>query len=167
MLVRPTALSGPGAQPGGQAARIGATLCYAASTVYIRRFVSRPPLEMATGSMIAGTGFAGGLALVSGADIWSVPAAVPAIGAILCPGLFCTACANLIYFYLVPRPGATRMSQVNFAVPVGGAMLGFILLGEALTPQADRSAGPDHRVGLSGHDKSHPDKKHPPHPRTP
>ncbi|MEP0278252.1 MAG: EamA family transporter, partial [Nitratireductor sp.] len=40
-----------------------------------------------------------------------------------------------IYFFLVPRLGATRMSQVNFAVPAGGALLGVLLLGEAMTLQ--------------------------------
>jgi len=44
-------------------------------------------------------------------------------------------CANLIYFFLVPRLGAARMSQVNFAVPVGGAMLGVVLLNETMTFQ--------------------------------
>lgn len=135
ILVGPTALSGLGAQLGGQAAIIGATFCYAASTVYIRRWVSRPPLEMATGSMIVGTLFIGLYVLISGADIYAIKPTMSSLGTILYLGLFSTACANLIYFYLVPRLGATRMSQVNFAVPVGGTILGFLILGEALTLQ--------------------------------
>ncbi|NOR64226.1 MAG: EamA family transporter [Rhodobacteraceae bacterium] len=57
------------------------------------------------------------------------------LGAILYLGLLSTACANLVFFHLVPRLGATRMAQINFAVPVGGALLGVVLLGEALTGQ--------------------------------
>ncbi|NNJ74079.1 MAG: DMT family transporter [Anderseniella sp.] len=135
VLVGPAALAGLGDQLEGQSAIIGATFCYAASTVYIRRFVSRPPLEMATGSMIVGTIFICTVVLLSGADVSSIEPTLPSLGALIYLGVFSTAFANLTYFYLVPRLGATRMSQVNFAVPVGGAVLGFLILGEALTTQ--------------------------------
>ncbi|MEO9612332.1 MAG: DMT family transporter [Nitratireductor sp.] len=135
VLVGPTALTGLGTQLAGQLAIIGATLCYALSTVYIRRFVQRPALEMAAGSMIVGTLFMVGVVLATGADLTTVEPTVTSLGAIIYLGLFSTACANLIYFFLVPRLGATRMSQVNFAVPAGGALLGVLLLGEAMTLQ--------------------------------
>lgn len=135
ILVGPTALAGIGEHLIGQLAIVGATLCYAASTVYIRRFVKRPALEMATGSMIVGTLFMTGIVILSDADIGAIEPTMGSLGAILYLGLFSTACANLIYFFLVPRLGATRMSQVNFAVPVGGALLGVLLLNEAMTIQ--------------------------------
>ncbi|MGR3599072.1 MAG: DMT family transporter [Heliomarina sp.] len=135
ILVGPTALAGIGEHLIGQLAIVGATLCYAASTVYIRRFVKRPALEMATGSMIVGTLFVTGIVILSDADIGAIEPTIGSLGAILYLGLFSTACANLIYFFLVPRLGATRMSQVNFAVPVGGALLGVLLLNEAMTFQ--------------------------------
>ena len=56
-----------------------------------------------------------------------------AIAAVIYLGLVSTALATLIYFFLVPRLGATRMSLVNFAVPVGGTLIGAALLGEAVT----------------------------------
>ena len=133
VLVGPAALSGLGAQLGGQAAIIAAAICYAGTTVIVRRFVTRPPLEMAAGSMIVGTVIISAYAAGSGASIGAVSLTLPALGAILYLGLFSTACANLIYFHLVPRLGATRMAHINFAVPVGGALLGVLLLGEALT----------------------------------
>jgi len=132
-LIGPTALAGLGAELSGQLAIVGATLCYAASTVYIRRFVQRPALEMAAGSMISGTILMTGFALWSGADLMAITPTAASLGAIIYLGLFCTAGANFIYFFLVPRLGATRTAQVNFAVPVGGALLGVLLLGEALT----------------------------------
>lgn len=135
VLVGPTALAGIGAQLVGQLSIVGATLCYAASTVYIRRFVNRPALEMAAGSMIVGTLFMSGVVLFSEADVRTIEPTFGSLGAIVYLGLFSTAGANLIYFYLVPRLGATRMSQVNFAVPVGGALLGAVLLNEAITLQ--------------------------------
>jgi len=51
-------------------------------------------------------------------------------------GLFPTALATLIYFYLVPRLGAGRVSQINFVVPLGGTLLGVIFLGESLRANA-------------------------------
>lgn len=135
LLVGPTALVGIGSQLTGQLAIVGATFCYAASTVYIRRFVKRPALEMAAGSMIVGTLFMIGVVVLSGAEVDAIEPTFSSLGAIVYLGLFSTACANLIYFYLVPRLGATRMSQVNFAVPVGGALLGVVLLNETMTVQ--------------------------------
>jgi drug/metabolite transporter (DMT)-like permease len=135
VLVGPAALAGLDVQLGGQLAILAATACYAASTVYIRRAVTRPPLEMAAGSMLVATMIMGCIVAVSDADLSRAEPGASSLCAVLYLGLFSTACANLIYFHLVPRLGATRMSQVNFAVPVGGALLGFALLGEALTAQ--------------------------------
>ena len=133
LLVGPSALSDFGRDVVAKIAIVGATLCYATSTVYIRRFVSRPALEMATGSMFVGTVFMACVVALKGAALTSIEPTFASLGAVLYLGLFSTACANLIYFHLVPRLGATRMSQVNFAVPVGGALLGMLLLGEVLT----------------------------------
>lgn len=135
VLVGPSALAGLGADLGGQLAILGATVCYAVSTIYIRRFVTRPPLEMAAGSMLVATIIMGTVVVLSGGVPGRGDINLSSAGAVIYLGLASTACANLIYFHLVPRLGATRMSQVNFAVPVGGAVLGFLLLGEALTPQ--------------------------------
>lgn len=133
LLVGPAALGGLGAEALGQMAIIGATLCYATSTVYIRRWVTRPPLEMTAGSMLVGTLCIAGAAGLSGADFGGLIATPTAVATILYLGLLSTAAANLIYFHLIPRLGATRIAQVNFAVPVGGALLGVLVLGEAMT----------------------------------
>jgi len=135
LLVGPAALLGLGAQLKGQIAIVGATICYATSTVYIRRFVTRPALEMAAGSMIVGTIFVAGVVAVSGADVARIELTFSSLGAVIYLGLFSTASANLIYFYLVPKLGATPMAQVNFVIPVIGTVLGVLVLGEAMTPQ--------------------------------
>lgn len=108
--VGPGSLSGLGAQACGQAAILGATACYAASTVYLLRVVARPPLETAAES---------------------------SLGAMVYLGLVPTAAANLACFHLMPRLGATRMSRVNFAVPVSGALPRAVLLGEGLAARQD------------------------------
>ncbi|SFU16235.1 Permease of the drug/metabolite transporter (DMT) superfamily [Pseudovibrio denitrificans] len=135
ILVGPGALSGLGVQVTGQFAILAATASYATSTVYIRKYVKRPPLEMAAGSMIVGTVTIGIYAVAAGTDFSAIELTGSSLGAVVYLGVISTACANLIYFYLVPKIGANRMSQVNFAVPVGGAILSVVLLGEAMTPQ--------------------------------
>ncbi|MES0872317.1 DMT family transporter [Pseudovibrio sp. SCP19] len=135
ILVGPGALSGLGVQVAGQFAIIAATASYATSTVYIRKYVKRPPLEMAAGSMIVGTVTIGLYAVATATDFSAIELTSSSLGAVVYLGVISTACANLIYFYLVPKIGANRMSQVNFAVPVGGAILSVVLLGEAMTPQ--------------------------------
>lgn len=133
-LVGPAALSGLGDDLSGQLAIVGATLCYAAGTIYVKAYVKRPAMEMAAGSMLVGAIVACVIATVWGKGITGVDLSPRSIGAIVYLGLFSTAAANLIYFHLVPRLGATRMSQINFAVPVGGSLIGVGLLGETLAP---------------------------------
>jgi len=132
LLVGPSALLGLGSQIVGQIAIVGATLCYATSTVYVRRFVTQPALEMAAGSTLVGTVVIVGAVIATGADVSTIEYSAHSLGAILYLGLVSTAAANLTYFYLVPRLGATRMSLINFAVPVGGAIIGVMFLGEVL-----------------------------------
>ncbi|MFK7792561.1 MAG: DMT family transporter [Devosiaceae bacterium] len=133
LLVGTDALTGLSTTSIGQAAIVGATLCYATSTVYIRRFVKRPALEMAAGSSVVGTIAICLVVVIIGADVSSVDVSPASLGAIVYLGVISTAAANLIYFYLVPRLGATRMSQVNFAVPVGGTIIGIVFLSEIIT----------------------------------
>lgn len=131
LLVGPEALFGLGGNVVGQLAIIAATLCYAVSTVYIKVAVRRPALEMAAGSMLVGAVCVTLAAGLMGKD-WGVPLTMTSAGAVLYLGVVSTAAANLIYFFLVPRLGANKLSQVNFVVPVGGTLIGVLLLGEQL-----------------------------------
>jgi len=133
ILIGPNALSHLGDGFSSQLSIIGATLCYAASTVYIKRFVRRPALEMASGSMLVGTLSIVFVAILMGKNLFDLELTMTSMGVIIYLGLFSTGCANLIYFYLVPRLGATRMSQINFAVPVVGSLIGFAFLDEMVT----------------------------------
>lgn len=137
MLVGPGALSGLGSHLVGQIAIVSAALCYAITTIFVKNHAVRPPLEMATGSMLVGTLCICAATVASFAlgdrAAFSVPSFSSA-AAVVYLGVFSTALATLIYFHLVPRIGATRMSQINFAVPVGGALLGVMLLGETIAP---------------------------------
>lgn len=134
ILVGPGVLSELGSHVIGQLCIILAALCYSSSTIYIKRVSTRPAMEMAAGSMVVGAVSitAATIALGDPAGI-TMPSSASLL-AVVYLGLFPTALATLIYFYLVPHLGANRMSQVNFVVPVGGAVMGVVLLGETLTP---------------------------------
>lgn len=133
LLVGPTVLSGVGAHVKGQFSIVGATLCYAFTTIYVRRYATRPPLEMAAGSMLVGALSITLLTLlIEPVSAYETPS-VKSLTAMVYLGIFPTAVATLIYFFLIPRLGAIRMSQVNFAVPVGGALMGIFILGETIS----------------------------------
>lgn len=132
LLVGPDSLAQLGGDLPAQLSILAAALCYAATTIYVRRFVKRAPLEMAAGSTIVAAGAITAMAVFSGPDPAALELNASAVGTVVYLRLFSTALATLIYFQLVPRLGATRMSQVNFAVPVGGALIGVTVLSETI-----------------------------------
>ena len=66
LLVGPGALTELGGDLPAQLSILAAALCYGVTTIYVRRFVKRPPLEMATGSTIVAAGAMVFLMAVSG-----------------------------------------------------------------------------------------------------
>lgn len=134
LLVGPGALTELGGDLPAQLSILAAALCYGVTTIYVRRFVKRPPLEMAAGSTIVAAGAMLAMMVYWGQGLSAIRPTAASLGAVTYLGLFSTALATLIYFQLVPRLGATRMSQVNFAVPVGGALIGATVLSETIMP---------------------------------
>ena len=134
VLIGPGALQGLGDHVTGQLAVFAAALCYAFTTLFARKYARLPALVMATGSMLIGTVIITITAFIFEAPLQSGLTADRSMLAALYLGLFPTALATLIYFYLVPKIGAARMSQVNFVVPVAGALIGVVALNETLTP---------------------------------
>lgn len=133
VLIGPGALHGLGNHVTGQFAVFAAALCYAFTTLFTRKYARLPALVMAAGSMLIGTFVIVIAAFIFEAPLQSLTLNGSLIAAIYL-GLFPTALATLIYFYLVPRIGAARMSQVNFVVPVAGTLIGVAFLQEAVTP---------------------------------
>ena len=133
LLVGPSALLGIGDNLPGQVAIITAAVCYAVTTLYVRKYVTRPALEMATGSMLVAAIVMTVPVPFIGFEPHTIDLTANAIGSVLYLGIFPTALAYLAYFYLVPRLGATRLAQVNFAIPIGGALLGVFILSEPMT----------------------------------
>lgn len=130
VLVGPDALLGGGGDLLPKVALLGAASCYAGTALLTRRFAYPDAMQMAVASVLAGAVVLSALAFLRPA-----PLAMPPLDASLAAlylGLGPTALAALIYFSLVPRIGARRLQQVNYAVPVIGTVLGVVFLGETL-----------------------------------
>lgn len=134
LLVGVSALSGLGAAVLAQIAVVGGALCYAVTTVFVRRFARLPDPVMAAGAVSAGA-----IVIVPWAFLTDNPLALSpswqSLAAVAVLGVVSTGIAALIYFYLVRVVGAAVFSQVNFITPVLGVVIGIVFLGE--TPNAD------------------------------
>ncbi len=93
---------------------ITAALCYAATTLYIRRYVSIAPLQMVTGTTLVEAMVITTCALIFENPFHHRSPPAISVGAMAYFGVMATATANLLYFYLVPRLGAGCMSQIKF-----------------------------------------------------
>lgn len=130
-LVGPQSLAGLGTELGAQLAVLGGALCYASTTIYTRRRAHMPGPELAAGATGAGTLLLLPLAWLEAAPMSLAPAPM-AWAAMAILGLFATGLATLIYIHLIRTIGASRFSQINYVIPVLGALLGALLLGESL-----------------------------------
>jgi drug/metabolite transporter (DMT)-like permease len=128
ILASPSLGAGASAQIVGILAAIGATLCYAVTLNYARRFKDIDSTVTASASL-------------TGAAIVSVPAALlfsglPVItqaetwGALFGIGVFSTSFSFLLVYWLLPRVGATNISLNTFITPISAILLGVIVLHE-------------------------------------
>ncbi len=129
VLVMPDLVAGRTLRTLPLLALLAAALCYAATALLTRRLAPPEPCQMAVAS------------LLSSAALLAIPAMstfateIPSTASVLATlylAIGPTALAALIFFHLVPRIGARRVQQVNFAVPLIGALLGMTFLHETL-----------------------------------
>lgn len=131
LIVATQSGAGAGGAPLGIAAGLVAAALYGLAASYARRrFLGRPPLEVAAGS-------------VGGASIamlplaaWSWPEINPGAAAwvsALGLGALCTALAYVLYFRLLASVGSARAVTVTFLIPVFGILWGALLLHEPVT----------------------------------
>ncbi|HET8572216.1 MAG TPA: DMT family transporter [Candidatus Limnocylindria bacterium] len=113
-----------------EAALIGATISYAAGTVYARRFVhGLRPMIPALFQVGFGMLVAAALALTFERPL-SFPANASAVLAVVWLGLLGSGSAYLVFFRLLRDWGATRTSLVAYLLPVYGIILGALVLSE-------------------------------------
>jgi len=125
------ALGGLGRDVLAQLALLGGALCYAVTTVFVRRYGNLPGRVMATGAMLAGALLAGLFALVTERP-WTLAPSAASWLALIYLGVLPTAAAALVYFHLIRKVGATMFSQINFVLPALGALWGAVFLGERI-----------------------------------
>jgi drug/metabolite transporter (DMT)-like permease len=68
--------------------------------------------------------------------MWFWPAAMPSAsdwGAVAVLGIFCSALAYIMYFWLIAHAGVIYSMSVTLLIPVFGVLLGAVFLGERLT----------------------------------
>lgn len=117
---------------GAQLAVVGASFCYAGSTVFIRRDLKEiNPFVLAALQLTVSS-----LLMPAAVYLWEWP--VPfrydpgALAALATLGVINTGVAYLLYFYLVTSAGATRTALVAYLIPVFGLFFGVVFLGEPL-----------------------------------
>ena len=137
VLIGPNVLSSIGNEDfAGEIACLSAALSYAFAGIYGRRFKGLNPIKVATGQ-ITGSSLVL-LPLVAFIDRpWALP--VPGIdiwGAMIGIAMLCTVLGYVLYFRILAVAGATNVLLVTFLVPVSALLLGWLVLGESITPRA-------------------------------
>lgn len=118
----------------GQLAVLGAALCYALQTVYVKKMLAAkgiPPLVSATTQVITATVLQ---ALVIPFFPWRTPDfSAGVVVSIVLLGVVGTGLAYLIYFRLIGDIGAANASAVNYLVPVTAVLISLVTLAEPIT----------------------------------
>jgi drug/metabolite transporter (DMT)-like permease len=113
------------------AALLGAALCYAVGGIYAARWVTGvSPVESTIGQQLAA------FVLLLPFTLAAPPHAFPpwpAIGAVVVLAVLGTVVAYLLYFHLISAVGPTQTATVAYLIPLFGAALGVLLLGEPFT----------------------------------
>lgn len=119
----------------GQLACLGATACYGAGFVWVRRFViprGVGPLQIAFGQVVCGLGWS---VLASPVLSWSpVQLDVRVVVGMLALGVLGTGLAFVLNTAVTVGLGATFASTVTYLSPVIGVALGALVLGEDVGP---------------------------------
>ncbi len=136
VLIGPGVLTGLGTAVLAQIAVLLASVSYAFSGVFARRFHDRPVNVAAAGQMVCSTIFMTPLVLIFAPPWTQGPPGWPAVAAVVCLGLFSTALGYLLVFRILRSAGATNFSLVTFLMPVTAILLGALFLGERLSPAA-------------------------------
>ncbi len=135
LLVGLSAVSGLGAKVAAQLAVVSGALCYAITTVFVRRFANLPDVLMAAGAMTTGALSIMPIAFFLESPLATSPSFASMV-AVVVLGVVSTGFAALIYFYLIRTVGAAIFAQVNFLTPAVGVAFGMVFLGEHPGPDA-------------------------------
>lgn len=116
----------------GQAAIVGASICYAFAAIYARRFSNQPAIMTAACSMTMAALIMVPISLVID-EPWAVDASLDAFVSIAVLGVFSTAIAMILYFRLVKTLGAVGVTSGGYLRAGFSVLFGVMFLGELLT----------------------------------
>lgn len=135
-MLGPDLLSGLGHNVPAQCAVLLATLSYAFSGVYGRRFrrLNVEPIVVAGGQLTSAGLLLLPLALIVDRS-WTLPLpSMPVIAALLGLAVLSTSLAYVIFFRVMAAAGS-NVNLVTLLVPVSAILLGVLVLGETLEPR--------------------------------
>jgi drug/metabolite transporter (DMT)-like permease len=132
MIAGANSLAGLGKDAFGQAAIILATVSSAVAAIQGRRFNDVPPELAAAGTLTCGALVLVPLCFVVDAPLHFTPSA-GSIVALLVNAIFATALRSVIYFRLLRTIGSVGTASVSYLKPAIAVLIGFTLMGEALT----------------------------------
>lgn len=128
ILASPSLLANSSAQLWAIGACLLATLCYALTLNYARRFAKVDSVTVAASSLTAAALVTIPVAfLAEGTPVITLPETWAALLAI---GLLSSSFAFLLLYWLLPRVGATNMSLNTYITPISAILLGVIVLHE-------------------------------------
>jgi drug/metabolite transporter (DMT)-like permease len=118
----------------GQLAVIVSSLCYALATSFVRRYLrDEDPIVLTAGQTATASLWLLPLVLLTEHPINVFQVSFSSAFSALWLGLVGTGFAYLLYFKLLARVGATRVTLVTYIVPIVGVILGAVFLRESIT----------------------------------
>lgn len=132
ILASPSFGEGASAQVVGLLAALTATICYALTLNYARRFKNVDSTVTASASL---TGAA--LVMIPIALLFSGVPVITRIetwGSLFGIAVFSTSFSFLLVYWLLPRVGATNISLNTFITPISAILLGVLILHERFSP---------------------------------
>ena len=135
IMIGPPALLGIGADVLAQCAVLGASVSYAFSAVFARRFkaMDLQPSVLAVGMLTMSSLCLAPVAIFFDRPFTLNAPGISSIAAAAGVALLSTALAYILYFRIVAAAGATNLLLVTFLIPVSAILLGVNFLGESLS----------------------------------
>ena len=118
-----------------QLAIIAASLCYAINAIISKLILGLPRFAVSTAVLIAPAIVMLPFVLVFDQP-WQLELSSASYWSLLALGIFPTGLGLLMVFTILERQGAGFISQINFLVPVVGAVAAVVFLGEIVPPNA-------------------------------
>ena len=134
VMIGPPALLGIGADVLAQCAVLGASVSYAFSAVFARRFkaMGLQPSVLAVGMLTMSSLCLAPVAIFFDRPFTLNAPGISSIAAAAGVALLSTALAYILYFRILAAAGATNLLLVTFLIPVSAILLGVNFLGESL-----------------------------------